>query len=368
MRLVLLLINLLCSIPLLSQVNVSHGGFKHSPPSDPMPPGMLRYLLTENEQIKNSRYKDSLPLHSFYISSYEESNGQYLAWLSFLKQHHEDSAYIKALPDTLFWKNQNLPDSISVYLSRHYLHHPVFANYPALGLTPEQIKRYSVWKTDRLNEMILIHEGILEFVENDTARDFFRTDWYLPGKSNRSERSLDSVRRIVGKSSPMFVRHSTKRNVKMEDGILLPYYVLPTIQEWKYAVNSGPGPRKKAAHKAVKMKRKQYDPKGYFYYLFPSETKQTETSIHKQLRKLGIIPVQEEMNGDCLLCNIDRSVSEWVEKQTELSVLNSGIKYLRIHGPPFGNQRQLSNLPYSYHSSESITGFRLVLPDYRGEW
>ena len=327
------------------------------------PPGMLHYTFPKAILRSNALFKDSLPLHSFYISRYLESNRQYCAYLAFLKQHHENLAYSKALPDTIFWKKVIQNEIDARYLSGHFLRDPAFANYPVLGISETQVYAYANWKSDRLNEMILIREGILMFVANDTTKDYFNTMSYLVGKppSSFSEHYLDSLRHLPPKNE-ILNPHGATRNVRMEDGILFFSYNIPTIQEWKYAVNSSGQSRKEALHKVGRMKRRQSDPKDYFSYLFPYQGKNPDTPLHKQLRELGIIPVQEEVRGDFLLCNIDRTISEWVTDDTYPS--DTGLKHRRIRGNSTETNRQLSTLPFAWSQPPVLSGFRLVLPDY----
>ena len=210
--------------------------------------------------------------------------------------------------------------------------------------------------------MILIREGILEFVVNDTTKDYFNTVTYLVGKPSTpySEHYLDSVRHLPRESN-IITRHGPTRNIRMEDGILLPSYNLPTIQEWKFAVNSSVQSRKQASHRVVRMKRRQSDPKAYFSYLFPYKGKNPETPLHKQLRGLGIVPVQEEVRGDYYLCNIDRAISEWVIDN--LYAFDTGLKYWRIGGHSTEINRQSNSIPFALSVHDVLSGFRLVLPD-----
>ena len=57
-----------------------------------------------------------------------------------------------------------------------YLTHPAFAYYPVTNLTWEQIQNYLAWKTDRLNEEILIKKGFLNPNPNQQNEDNFNTD------------------------------------------------------------------------------------------------------------------------------------------------------------------------------------------------
>ena len=120
-------------------------------------------------------------MNSFYISKTEETNGQYLSYLAYIKKYYSKDTYSKALPDTTVWLKENLSDSTGFFLSKNYLRNPSFHDYPVVGLTPEQIRKYCKWKTDRVNEMLLICDGILELdTANLDSTNIFTSDVYYP--------------------------------------------------------------------------------------------------------------------------------------------------------------------------------------------
>jgi gliding motility-associated lipoprotein GldJ len=84
---------------------------------------------------------------------------------------------------------------------------------------------YCAWRTDRVNEGILIREGILKPDPNQLNETNFNTEAYLAGQFeglvNQNLQSLDPNQEF--------------RRVMIEDGILLPKYRLPTEAEWEYA-------------------------------------------------------------------------------------------------------------------------------------
>ena len=77
--------------------------------------------------------------------------------------------YSEALPDTLVWRDKlgyNEP------FVTQYLRHPAYKNYPVVGVSWTQASDFCIWRTDRVNERILINEGILEelFASYDLAK------------------------------------------------------------------------------------------------------------------------------------------------------------------------------------------------------
>jgi gliding motility-associated lipoprotein GldJ len=107
----------------------------------------------------------------------------------------------------------------------YYFRHPAYNNYPVVGVSWVQASDYCVWRTDRVNEMRLVEEGILELNTDQIGRENFNTEAYLAGKYEG----------VVNQNLPALDPNKDTRRVRMSDGILLPQYRLPTEAEWEYA-------------------------------------------------------------------------------------------------------------------------------------
>lgn len=163
---------------------------------------------------------------SFYMDETEVSNLDYLEYLYWLNRiFGEDypEVYIAALPDTLVWRNRLAYNEPLVEM---YFRHPAYHFYPVVGVSWEQANNYCSWRTDRVNELLLIESGILEIDPDQKNENNFNTEAYLTGQYEGLVREGKRNLSLDGTSI---------RKVKIEDGLLLPRYRLPTEAEWEYA-------------------------------------------------------------------------------------------------------------------------------------
>lgn len=309
--------------------------------------GTFELYLEQDSIISDKKMEVVVP--SYYLDEKEVSNYAYLEYLYWTKRTFSidfPMVYTNALPDTLVWENEmgranNFVDN--------YLRHPAYNNYPVVGVSWMQANNYCDWRTDRVNEFILIREGILTYNPNQINEDHFNTEAYYAGQYEScvvtNLPDLDPMR-----AGGMGRKDLGERIVRMEDGILLPHYRLPTEAEWEYAASGGTTIDKKMKKKvdASLLHLGQFINPSYY----DDETFNT----------LMVSPVDAYLPNDLGIYNLSGNVSEWVS-DTYVERIDTS---LNMHSPFVGPKTQVpkESVHYKYAEKLSLVAYDIEQFEY----
>ncbi len=154
----------------------------------------------------------TLTVSSFYMDKYEVTNmawREYLGWMDYVFNSYKPELVKAVLPDTTVWRDELAYNEPYV---ENYFRHPAYSFYPVVGVSWDQAMAYCQWRTDRVNEMILVGGQYIElptyamlnpsaYMTEQEADEFLKNNYEHPEYANYEKEAVEvplSIAQLYG--------------------------------------------------------------------------------------------------------------------------------------------------------------------------
>jgi len=152
--------------------------------------------IEEDLTIERNNIPRTVSVSSFYMDETEVANVHYREYIYWLQRSYASDypfEVANALPDSNAWRRGL---SYNEPLVRYYFRHAAYNYYPVVGVNWFQATDFAKWRSERVNEQILLKNGMLKKNPNQVNEDVFTTDTYVAGQYEglagpRRKRDLD---------------------------------------------------------------------------------------------------------------------------------------------------------------------------------
>ncbi len=301
------------------------------------------FMMGNTEQDVMFEYHNiprRVTVSSYYMDETEIANvhyREYLYWMTRVFGTDFPDVVKRALPDTLVWRDELAYNEPYV---EYYFRHPAYDFYPVVGVNWLQATDFASWRSDRVNERILIDQGVLAENPSQVGNDNFNSEAYLVGQYEGS-----AGKRPIKDLNP---NGTGTRHVRVEDGIMLPKYRLPTEAEWEYAALGLIGNQPMESEERITDKRiypwngtsTRYPKSGMWQGEFLANFKRGRGDNMGIAGKLNdnadvTAPVKSYMPNDFGLYNMAGNVNEWVMDVYRPMTSSDGNDFRTFRGNQF---------------------------------
>lgn len=219
--------------------------------------------------------------------------------------------YLNTLPDSTVWDNENIEKGFG----DKYFRHPAYQEYPVLGVSYKQAVEFCKWRSERVNEMILVREGELLWNMKQTKDNYFTIAKFVSGK---------------------YVNYKDDNQTKpINSKYQFVEYTLPTEKEWNYILKKSEELFYKKKISKGKLKKNSTalrNGKAVPFIWSASSVKYfSNKSIQKPIGEVFITVFKQKFNGlqgNVAEITANNSIIGGSWKDTEAKILeNKQVKY-----------------------------------------